>query len=84
MCRILIWVFGVLYAGALLLFAAGTWGWLGAKKDPLSGVFLIPLGFPWTLGVDRFPENLWPVLMALAPAINLLILMAICWGFRSR
>lgn len=29
--------------GAVLLYLTGTYGWLGQERDPLSGVFLLPL-----------------------------------------
>jgi len=39
-------LFGFAYLIALVVAAAGTVGLFGIEKDPLSGVFLIPLGFP--------------------------------------
>lgn len=66
-------VFVVLYAIALLLMAIGTFGWFGQEKDPLSGVFLMPLGLPWSLLADRLGIG-GIVLFLLAPAINAAIL----------
>ncbi|MEP6391062.1 MAG: hypothetical protein ABJ056_14195 [Halioglobus sp.] len=60
------------YLTALTLFTVGTFGLLGAEKDPLSGIFLIPLGFPWIILVEFAPEPFWPWLAALAPSLNLL------------
>ena len=72
MCRIIVWIFALAYLAALVLLAIGTFGWFGQPKDPLSGIFLIMLGWPWaTMGGG--------LLMGLiAPGINLAILMAIC------
>ena len=40
------------------LLLIGTFGLFGQEKDPLSAVFLIPLGLPWFIWVDGFPESL--------------------------
>jgi hypothetical protein len=78
------------YALALFLLAVGTWGWLGAERDPLSGIFLIPLGMLWTLFIgsvgkfDPFGGVSPAVLAMLAPAINLAILFSICSTLRRR
>lgn len=70
------WVFFVfvgLYAAALALFAIGTYGWFGQEQDPLSGVFLIPLGLPWNFVADWF--GLAGATSAiLAPLVNAAIL----------
>lgn len=70
------WVFFAfiaLYAIALLLLAIGTFGWFGQAKDPLSGIFLMPLGLPWTIIGDRMGLA-GPLLAILSPAINAAIL----------
>lgn len=46
-------IFVVLYGAALLLLLVGAFGWFGQEQDPLSGVFLMPLGLPWNLIADR-------------------------------
>jgi hypothetical protein len=67
------WIFAILYALALLLFLIGNFGWFGQEKDPLSGVFLMPLGLPWSLIGDRL--GIVPMAVGLlSPAINLGIL----------
>ena len=45
-CAYVFWAFVILYVGALFIFLVGTFGWLGQERDPLSGVFLLPLGLP--------------------------------------
>jgi hypothetical protein len=73
-----LWIFAVLYAGAFLLFLIGTFGLFGQDKDPLSGVFLMPLGLPWNLIADRLAGGgsgmAGPTVGLLAPALNLGIL----------
>lgn len=65
--------FVVLYVAAVLLFLIGTFGWFGQETDPLSGVFLMPLGLPWNLIADRIglPGLLVGVL---SPLFNVAIL----------
>ncbi len=75
--RVICGLFGLLYLGALGLLAIGTFGLFGQEQDPLSGVFLIPLGMPWIWLADTV--GLSGALVAiLAPLINLLILFALC------
>lgn len=77
-CRIALILLGVAYLAALTLFAIGTLGLFGQERDPLAGVFLVPLGLPWNRMVDVFPEPLWPWLGAAAPLLNIAILAFIC------
>ena len=84
-CRYTLIGFAVLYALAVGLFIIGTFGLFGSPSGPLAGVFLVPLGVPWNRMLGVFPEPLWPTLAALAPAVNLIILMVIChWGALKR
>ena len=62
-------IFMALYAAALFLLAVGTFGWFGQEQDPLSGVFLMPLGLPWNILADRMGLA-GPGAVILAPAIN--------------
>ncbi len=66
-------IFFVLYAAAIFLFLIGTFGWLGQDRDPLSAVFLMPIGLPWNLLADRIGLG-GPAVGLLAPAINAAIL----------
>ena len=77
LCLVLFWLLAALYLLALFAFIIGTFGWFGAEQDPLSGIFLVPLGAPWTNMINLFPESTWPALAAVAPVINL----AILYGF---
>jgi hypothetical protein len=77
-CGIVIYGFLGSYVLALIVFAIGTLGLFGQEPDPLSGVFLIPLGLPWNRFIDAFPESLWPWLAAACPAVNYVILRMIC------
>lgn len=84
-CRFVLIVLTVAYFLALALLAIGTFGLFGAEKDPLSAVFLVPLGLPWILMVDGLPEGLrlWAAL--LAPALNIALVKLVCAALsRSR
>jgi hypothetical protein len=70
-------IFAVAYALALIVLLIGTFGLFGADRDPLSGVFLVPLGLPWNRFIDGFPEPAWPWLASAAPLVNLIILWAL-------
>lgn len=84
MCDTIKWMFAAAYAVALFLLAASIWGWLGAERDPLSAVLLIPLGLPWNRFIDYFGGTSPAVLAMLAPALNLAILFSICSTLRRR
>ena len=77
-CRWAVRVFGVLYLAALALLMIGTLGLFGQERDPLAGVFLMPLGLPWTLWLDGLPDRMLPWMAALAPLLNLAILALLC------
>jgi len=68
------WIFRgflVLYLLALAAWLIGTFGLFGNEKDPLSGIFLVLLGQPWTRLVDWLPQSLQLAGSVLAPALNL-------------
>lgn len=66
-------VFVALYLIALALLAIGTLGWFGQERDPLSAVFLLPLGLPWNILSDKLGVN-GTVATLVAPSINAAIL----------
>ena len=72
---ILIGILAFAYVAALLLLAIGTFGWFGAERDPLSGIFLIPLGLPWVLMLGGVRGDLVPWLGLLAPLLNIALLV---------
>jgi len=81
MCRIILWILVLLYIGALSLLIVGTYGLFGVDKDPLSGIFLVPMGMPWIMASDYIPESLKFWFGAGAPFINLLIIRWLCFRF---
>jgi hypothetical protein len=85
-CRWLIGAFALLYLAALALLAVGTFGLFGAERDPLSAVFLLPLGLPWNHWLGPFPEAARPWLALTTPLLNLLLAVLVCrwWRARSR
>ncbi len=64
----------VLYILALIVFVVGTYGLFGFEKDPLSGVYLVILGWPWPGLTQDLPDQLLPVAGIAAPLINIVIL----------
>jgi hypothetical protein len=83
-CRIVAINFVVLYVAALFLFLIGTFGWFGQDTDPLSGVFLVPLGLPWNrLLILDLPDAVLPWIGLAAPLLNLAILAALCRAVRG-
>lgn len=69
-----------LYAAALGLLAIGTYGLFGQEQDPLSAVFLIPLGLPWNFVADWFGQAS-AMTAILAPLVNAAILY---WLWKRR
>ena len=84
MCRWLLRAFAGFYLLALAVFLVGTFGLFGNERDPLSGVFLLPLGWPWIWCIDWAPVRIRPWLAATAPALNLAILYFACRLYRAR
>jgi hypothetical protein len=70
-CRIFVITFAVRYAVAFALYLIGTYGWFGSPQGPLAGVFLVPWGLPWILGLDVLPSAMLPAAAIAAPALNL-------------
>lgn len=72
--RVLSWIFAAAYAAALVIYLVGAYGLFGVAHDPLSGIFLVPLGLPWNLLADLVPVRFNAVVGILAPMVNLGIL----------
>ncbi len=83
-CRIALGGFALLYLVALGFYAVGSFGLFGSPQGPLAGVFLVPLGLPWTLMIDGAPEAALPWLGALAPLVNLGLIAGLCRPFGRR
>jgi len=77
-CKWIVRVFAGLYLAALGILLIGRYGLFDQPRDPLSGVFLAPLGLPWNLWMDGAPEAALPWIAALAPALNLVLLWVAC------
>ena len=77
----LFWIFLILYLVALALLAISTFGLFGQARDPLGGVFLLPLGLPWNLLADRM-GIVSAAVVIIAPVVNLAILFGV-WKMRS-
>lgn len=83
-CKWAIRVFAVLYLLALIALAISVFGLFGQERDPVAAVYLVPLGFPWIIWADLAPETMLPWVAALAPALNLIILVALCGALSGR
>lgn len=75
----LFWIFATLFVLALFLMLVGTFGWFGQEPDPLSGIFLVPLGLPWNIIAERLGLTAMGGVVAMvtgivSPLINLAIL----------
>ena len=82
-CNWIIILFGLLYLAALALLLIGIFGLFGQERDPLSGIFFLPLGLPWNHFLDLASESARSWLAALAPLLNIGILAALCRMFRG-
>ena len=78
LCVWIVRVYVTLWAIAVILLVVGVYGLFGQEQDPLSGVFLIPLGLPWNQFIDVAPEASWPWLAAAAPFLNIALVWAVC------
>lgn len=78
LCRVIVGLFGLLWLFAIAILLIGQFGLFGQERDPLAGVFLVPLGLPWNLFIDTAPESTWPWLAATMPLVNLILLWAVC------
>lgn len=81
LCKAATILFGFAWMAALALLLVGTYGLFGQETDPLSAVFLLPLGLPWNQFVDVFPDRvaLWGAVFA--PGVNLLLVWGLCRRF---
>lgn len=75
--KILFWLFAAAYVFALVIFLIGHFGLFGAERDPLAGVFLMPLGLPWNRLLDVLGEAALPWVGLLSPLINVIIIWLI-------
>lgn len=67
------WIWIAAYVIALAVFLIGVFGLFGQPSDPLGGLFLIPLGFPWFFAADAVPEAAKMWVAGLAPLVNIFI-----------
>ena len=83
-CKWVVLIYQTLWGLAVILLLIGTFGLFGQEKDPLSGVFLVPLGLPWVLWTDGLPEALLPFAAVFAPLINIIALTVLCRAMTRR
>jgi len=77
-CRMVVIGITALYLFALGYFVIGTYGLFGQEADPMTGVFLLPLGLPWSLLLTGLPEALRPWALVAAPLINIAFFTVMC------
>ena len=78
MCRLATALLALLYVVALAIWQIGRYGLFGQERDPLAAVYLIMLGMPWVRAADMAGEAMAPMLAALAPLVNILIVAVLC------
>jgi hypothetical protein len=77
-CKWFVFLFAGTYLLAMVLLTISIFGLFGQETDPLSAVYLVPLGLPWVLFFDRMPGLFLPWIGVLAPLLNIAILVALC------
>lgn len=71
-CGLIMWrwviaTYALICLVAIALLLAGTFGWFGVERDPLSGTFAIMLALPWSAILGDFGGG---------PAFGLIIVVA--------
>lgn len=77
-CKVVLIGFIAIYLIALAILVIGTFGLFGQQPDPLSGVFVMPLGLPWNRLAFFAPDAFLPWVAVLAPLVNIGLIAAIC------
>ncbi|EDM69471.1 hypothetical protein RAZWK3B_12502 [Roseobacter sp. AzwK-3b] len=77
-CRMVVIGITALYLFALAYFVIGTYGLFGQAPNPLAGVFLLPLGLPWSLLLTGLPETVRPWALVAAPLLNIAFFTVMC------
>lgn len=82
LCRIFTAVYLIISIASVLLIPASDAGFLGLEPEPLSSVFAIFLGLPWSTMLGDYASDtslVWNMfLFILGPAFNVLILILLC------
>jgi len=78
LCRLVVNAFATVYLVALILAGLALIDPFGLIPRILIGVLLIVLGWPWTLFSAAFGDDIRPLVSALFPTLNWLILGFIC------
>lgn len=58
---------------ALALLAIGTFGLFGQEREPLSAIFVLPLGLPWTFLFSSLSDAGGPWVAILSPLLKIII-----------
>jgi len=83
-CKFVIAAFLLLYIAALAILVVGTYGLFGAERDPLSGIFLMPLGLPWNHFLSDLPTALLRWVVVTSPLVNVFLLWLLCRAVARR
>ena len=83
-CQWIVRIYLALWAAALAILLIGWFGLFDQPRDPLAGVFLVPLGLPWAFWTGGLPEGIRPVAAILAPLLNVVLLAFACRAARRR
>lgn len=82
-CRVVIAIGLLLYAVALAIALIGSLGLFGLQPDGLAGVYLIVLGFPWSMALLPLaslgvPSPILLIATVAAPLVTLWFLYRLC------
>jgi hypothetical protein len=77
-CRTVVIGITALYLFALGYFAIAGFGLFGQEPNPMAGVFLLPLGLPWSLLLTGLPETVQPWALVAVPLINIAFFTVMC------
>ena len=73
---------------SLLVIVASDGRWFGVARDPLSGIYAIVLGLPWSVVSDRVADRFGAfggmAFVVAGMAANAMLLFLVCRGMSLR
>lgn len=81
--NILISAYGLACLGALALIPISAFGILNMESDPLSAIYAVALGMPWSFAL-RYVDITSPIIAALLIALGMMVNLAILVWIREQ